>query len=173
MAKIQSITAYQRLRQLASRQLGQGWSTMQAAANSQEGPAPQTGPATHSSQIHQQLAARAGVVASTQPQALTLAERAQRRQQMNLERQQFNLERIMELALEYCNDQTVQQDVDPDWFHQYCQQVQDISSAPMQNYGHVFWPKRSVSPADSPAVLCKFYVKCMSKMRRHCKPPAV
>lgn len=132
MAKIQSITAYQRLRQLASRQLGQGWSTMQAAANSQEGPTPQTGPATHSSQIHQQLAARAGVIASTQPQALTLAERAQRRQQMNLERQQFNLERIMELALEYCNDQTVQQDVDPDWFHQYCQQVQDISSAAMQ-----------------------------------------
>jgi len=132
MAKIQSITAYQRLRQLASRQLGQGWSTMQTAANSQEGPTPKTEPVAHSSQVHQQLAARAGVVPHTQPQSLTLAERAQRRQQMNLERQQFNLERIMELALEYCNDQTVQQDVDPDWFHQYCQLVQDISSVAMQ-----------------------------------------
>lgn len=132
MAKIQSITAYQRLRQLASRQLGQGWSAMQTAANSQDGSVPQAEAGTYSSQVHQQLAARAGVVPHAQPQSLTLAERAQRRQQMNLERQQFNLERIMELALEYCNDQTVQQDVDPDWFHQYCQQVQDISSAAMQ-----------------------------------------
>lgn len=131
MAKIQSISAYQRLRQLASRQLGQGWSSTQTAANSQTSSTPQAHNGIHTTQVHQQLAARAGI-ASPQQQPLTLAERAQRRQLMNLERQQYNLERIMELALEYCNDQSVQQDVDPDWFHQYCQQVQDISSSAMQ-----------------------------------------
>lgn len=132
MSKIQSLTAHQRLRQLVNRQLGQGWSVRQAASGATDGSAAQPAVSLNPSQIHQQLAARAGILSQTPQATDTLAERAQRRLQMNLERQQYNLERIMALAAEYCSDQPVTQDVDPDWFHQYCQLVQDISSAPMQ-----------------------------------------
>jgi len=132
MSKIQSLTAHQRLRQLVNRQLGQSATVRQSAANSADNTAAQSAVQLNPSQIHQQLAARAGIQPENQQPGDTLAARAQRRLQMNLERQQYNLERIMALAAEYCSDQPVTQDVDPDWFQQYCQLVQDISSAPMQ-----------------------------------------
>jgi len=86
--------------------------------------------ATAARQRFGQLLSRSGAAGTDG--SLSLAERAARRKQMQHERQQANLERIMSLAEEYCSVQLPQQDIEPDWFNQYCELVLDISNASMQ-----------------------------------------
>lgn len=125
MTKIQALSGQQRLHQLARRQLGQ-------AANSQRPATPIV------DQVH-----LSGKQQPAMPEKLpesvldtdsedTLLHRAQRRAQMKMERQQFNLERVLLLAQEFCTDQIIAQEVDPDWFHQFSELVQDISTHSMQ-----------------------------------------
>lgn len=125
MTKIQSLSGQQRLHQLARRQLGQSVPSQRTAAPIVD-------------QVHlsgkQQVASQdklpeTVIEADTED---TLLHRAQRRAQMKMERQQFNLERVLLLAQEFCTDQVIAQEVDPDWFHQFSELVQDISTHSMQ-----------------------------------------
>jgi uncharacterized repeat protein (TIGR03899 family) len=134
MSKVQTLSGQQRLRQLARRQLG---SDAQHPLSSATTTAKNLSNEIRTDSIvdqHARLSSRAGVN-PTDPSIgyqSTLAERAQRRLQMKQEHQQHNLERVMQLAFEYCTDQVTAQEIDPDWFSHYCELVQNISTHSMQ-----------------------------------------
>lgn len=134
MSKVQTLSGQQRLRQLARRQLG---SDAQHPLSSATATAKTLSNEIRTDSIvdqHARLSSRAGVN-PTDPSIgyqSTLAERAQRRLQMKQEHQQHNLERVMQLAFEYCTDQVTAQEIDPDWFSHYCELVQNISTHSMQ-----------------------------------------
>lgn len=104
-----------------------------------------------------QLLSRAG--AGTVDGSLSLAERAARRRQMQRERQQANLERIMALAEEYCSVQLPPQEIEPDWFNQYCELVLDISNANMQQ----LWAKILAGELASPG---RFALKTLLTLKQ-------
>lgn len=152
MTKISSVSGQQRLRQLARTQLG---TVVRAEAVS---PA-ETDPANASpfADKHQLLAARSG--AAINQSSLTIAERADRRLLMQKERQQLNLERIIVLAQDYCPEQVSTQEVDPDWFQQFCQLVLDVSNGNMQQ----LWAKILAGEIASPG---KFSLKTLHALKR-------
>jgi uncharacterized repeat protein (TIGR03899 family) len=152
MAKVHSLSGQQRLLQLARAQFGS------ASVLANEAPPADT--STVSADFgdkHQQLAARSGATVSNT--GLTLAQRAERRIQMQRERQQFNLERIMALALEYCPEHISAQDIDPDWFQQFCDLILDISNNSMQQ----LWAKILAGEIASPG---KFALKTLHTLKR-------
>ena len=151
MAKINPLSGQQRLRQLAKTQLG----TVLRTEND-DNQAAETD-ATPFSDKHQQLAARSGAAAGHS--GLTLAQRAERRLQMQTERQQINLEKIMLLAQDYCPEHVSAQDVDPDWFQQYCELVLDVSNGNMQQ----LWAKILAGEIASPG---KFSLKTLHTLKR-------
>lgn len=130
MSKIQPMSGQQRLRQLAKRQLGQELASRPRQDHQDNTISIQQ--VRQASAVHQQLSSRAGVSADLDVPEDTLSTRAERRRQMSVERQQYNLEKVMVLAQEYCTDQAVSQELDPDWFYHYCELVQNISALPMQ-----------------------------------------
>lgn len=150
MVKISSVSGQQRLRQLAKMQLGN-------SVVSPTEPETATQPTGHGqfNDKHQQLAARSGAQSSH----LNLAERAQRRLQMQRERQQHNLERVIAQALEYCPDTVSNQEVDPDWFTQFCELTLDISNTSMQQ----LWAKILAGEIASPG---KFALKTLHTLKR-------
>ena len=83
---------------------------------------------------HSHLAQKAGVNQSKiySQGGLNLNQRADRRRKIVEARKQHNIETIMALALDYCSEQSTQDDVDPDWFNRFAKLAEDISSAPMQ-----------------------------------------
>lgn len=150
MVKISALNSQQRLLQLAKSQLG-SISSVSPAAESES--SEQQGSFNDK---HHLLAARSGAASSA---ALTLAQRAERRLQMQRERQQYNLESIMTLALEYCTDQVSAQDVDPDWFQQFCELVLEISNKSMQQ----LWAKILAGEIASPG---RFALKTLHTLKR-------
>ena len=152
MTKIHSLSGQQRLLQLARNQFGSGVMPADSATgnntNQQQG---------HFADKHQQLAARSGATAGQA--GLTLAQRAERRLQMQRERQQHNLERVMALALEYCPEHVSAQDIDPDWFQQFCELILDISNHSMQQ----LWAKILAGEIASPG---KFSLKTLHTLKR-------
>ncbi|WP_245785570.1 TIGR03899 family protein [Alkalimonas amylolytica] len=56
----------------------------------------------------------------------------QRRLRMQQERQQLNLERIIALSADYAPEQVIETEVDPDWFHHYCELALNIANPSMQ-----------------------------------------
>lgn len=152
MTKIQSLSGQQRLLQLAKSQLGAEVVATNRASN--KNTADEQG---HFADKHQQLAARSGAVSGQA--GLTLVQRAERRLQMQRERQQHNLERIMALALEYCPEHVSPQDVDPDWFQQFCELILDISNQNMQQ----LWAKILAGEIASPG---KFALKTLLTLKR-------
>lgn len=152
MAKVNPISGQQRLMQLARAQFGSG--LVQLAAQPDTPSADEQG---HFGDKHHQLAARSGAAASYAN--LSLAQRAERRLQMQRERQQHNLERIMALALEYCPEHVSAQDVDPDWFQQFCELILEISNLSMQQ----LWAKILAGEIASPG---KFSLKTLHTLKR-------
>lgn len=154
MTKINTLTGQQRLQQLAKSQFGSAVIPPVEAAgkstNSEQG---------QFSDKHRQLSARSGASVATGYAGLTLAQRAERRIQMQLERQQQNLERIMALALEYCPEYVSTQDIDPDWFQQFCDLTLDISNFSMQQ----LWAKILAGEIASPG---KFSLKTLHTLKR-------
>lgn len=150
MVKISALSGQQRLAQLARSQFGASLPSEQTAASDA------AGLQAEFTARHQNLTARSGATVST---ALTLGQRAERRLQMQHERQQYNLENIMALALEYCTDQVASQDVDPDWFQQYCELVLEISNKNMQQ----LWAKILAGEIASPG---KFSLKTLHSLKR-------
>ena len=152
MTKIHSLSGQQRLLQLARNQFGSGVMSADNApasnTNQQQG---------HFADKHQQLAARSG--AASGQAGLTLAQRAERRLQMQRERQQHNLERVMALALEYCPEHVSAQDIDPDWFQQFCELVLEISNKSMQQ----LWAKILAGEIAMPG---KFSLKTLHTLKR-------
>lgn len=150
MVKINSLNSQQRLLQLAKSQLGSINNTSQAADDD--------APVQHGNftDKHQLLAARSGAASSG---VLTLSQRAERRLQMQRERQQYNLESIMNLALEYCTDQVSTQDIDPDWFQQFCELVLEISNKSMQQ----LWAKILAGEIATPG---KFSLKTLHALKQ-------
>lgn len=154
MTKINTLTGQQRLQQLARSQFGSAViPPAEAAGNST------SAEQGHFSDKHRQLSARSGASAATGYAGLTLAQRAERRIQMQLERQQQNLERIMALALEYCPEYVSTQDIDPDWFQQFCDLTLDISNFSMQQ----LWAKILAGEIASPG---KFSLKTLHTLKR-------
>jgi len=150
MVKISALNSQQRLLQLAKSQLG-GITNVSPATDS-EAPEQQG----NFNDKHHLLAARSGATSSA---VLTLAQRAERRLQMQRERQQYNLESIMNLALEYCTDQVSTQDIDPDWFQQFCELVLEISNKSMQQ----LWAKILAGEIAMPG---KFSLKTLHTLKR-------
>lgn len=131
MQKIAAGRGHQRLLQLARSQLGDEFAAKAVATETE----PQSAATdTDFTQRHQRLAQRSGVSATTTASytAPSLIQRADRRERMQRERQQANLEKIMALALDYCPEHVSELDVDPDWFQQYCGLVLAISNQTMQ-----------------------------------------
>jgi uncharacterized repeat protein (TIGR03899 family) len=125
MTKIQSLSGHQRLLQLARRQLGHAVRSNVSTETSVD--------QVHLSGKEPKPIQEHVVEKSTESEVTdSLLLRAQRRAQMKLERQQFNLERVLLLAQEFCTDQIVANEIDPDWFHQFSELVQDISTHSMQ-----------------------------------------
>lgn len=131
MQKISANRGHQRLLQLARNQLGNEFAGKSISCDTAGGDKAQE---TNFNQRHQQLAQRSGasLQAETNFQGPTLTQRAQRRELMQKERQQANLEKIMALALDYCPEHVAEMEVDPDWFQQYCDLVLNISNQTMQ-----------------------------------------
>lgn len=152
MTKVQPLSGQQRLLQLARAQFGSG--LMPSEEVTHKGADKEQG---HFGDKHQQLAARSG--AAVGHAGLTLAQRAERRLQMQRERQQQNLERIMALALEYCPEHVSAQDIDPDWFQQFCELILDISNQSMQQ----LWAKILAGEIASPG---KFSLKTLHTLKR-------
>ena len=152
MTKISSLSGQQRLRQLARSQLGTAVRIEEVSQTKAD-----TGDASPFADKHQQLAARSG--AGINQTGLSLAERADRRLLMQKERQQLNLERIILLAQDYCPEQVSTQEVDPDWFQQYCQLVLDVSNTNMQQ----LWAKILAGEIASPG---KFSLKTLHALKR-------
>lgn len=150
MAKISPLSGQQRLQQLARAQLGETVSAK--SINNTENHAPHT---QQFNDKHQQLTARSGAVNS---QSMTVAERAARRLKMQRERQQLNLEKIMALAAEYCPDTISAQEVDADWFQQFCELVLDISNNSMQQ----LWAKILAGEIASPG---KFSLRTLHTLK--------
>ena len=123
MTKIQSLTSQQRLHQLVKKQLGGSLLTAKK-------PDFIVDQVNLSGQQPQQEALSQD--ANTEQSAESLLQRAQRRLDVKLERQQYNLERVLLLAQEFCSDQIAVNEIDPDWFYQFSEMVQDISTASMQ-----------------------------------------
>ncbi len=152
MTKVNPVSGQQRLRQLAKTQLG----TLLREENNAS-PEYSTADASPFSHKHQQLAARSGAAASLT--GMTLAERAQRRLLMQTERQQLNLERIILLAQDYCPEHVSAQEVDPDWFQQFCELILDVSNGNMQQ----LWAKILAGEIASPG---KFSLKTLHALKR-------
>ncbi|GAB2920534.1 TIGR03899 family protein [Rheinheimera gaetbuli] len=152
MTKISPLSGQQRLRQLARMQLGSA--VRSDDISHAESNVTDASPFAHK---HQQLAARSG--AATNQTSLTVAERAERRLLMQKERQQLNLERIILLAQDYCPEQVSTQEVDPDWFQQFCQLVLDVSNGNMQQ----LWAKILAGEIASPG---KFSLKTLHALQR-------
>lgn len=140
MTKIQSFTGQQRLQQLARRQLGQSTHAIKTS----------TAPID---QVH--LSGKSASLQSSDKELVppldnngmdSLLSRAQRRHEVKMERQQFNLERVLLLAQEFCNEQQIAQEVDPDWFYQFSELVQDISTPSMQK----LWAKILAGEISAP-----------------------
>ena len=131
MQKISAGRGHQRLLQLARSQLGQEFAAKSSTAASEAVSQVQE---SDFNQRHQRLAQRSGAPVSidTGFKGPTLSQRAERRERMNKERQQANLEKIMALALDFCPDYVADIDVDPDWFQQCCDLVLNISNQTMQ-----------------------------------------
>lgn len=131
MQKISAGRGHQRLLQLARSQLGQEFAAKSSTADTE---AVSSVKESDFNQRHQRLAHRSGapVAIDTNFKGPTLSQRAERRERMNKERQQSNLEKIMALALDFCPDYVADMDVDPDWFQQYCDLVLNISNQTMQ-----------------------------------------
>ncbi|WP_027670263.1 TIGR03899 family protein [Rheinheimera baltica] len=152
MVKVNSLSAQQRLLQLAKTQFGAGISTskdIESTNNTQD--------QSQFSDKHQQLAARSGAIFNSA--SLNINQRAERRLQMQRERQQHNLERIMAQALEYCPESVSAQDVDPDWFQQFCDLILDISNTNMQH----LWAKILAGEIATPG---KFSLKTLHTLKR-------
>lgn len=83
---------------------------------------------------YSRLAAYAGVnlSGSGAMERLPVQQRVDRRLRMQQERQQLNLERIIELSTDYAPEYVAEREVDSDWFHHYCELALNISNAAMQ-----------------------------------------
>ncbi|MCH8536240.1 MAG: TIGR03899 family protein [Alkalimonas sp.] len=83
---------------------------------------------------YSRLAAYAGVnlAGAGAMDRLPVQQRVDRRLRMQQERQQLNLERIIELSTDYAPEYVAEREVDPDWFHHYCELALNISNAAMQ-----------------------------------------
>lgn len=129
MTKIQNLSAQQRLRQLAKSQLGHEF-IQPVGAQASEAAAVKADQVAISGQA--QLRKLTTQALPSTEQSSALLQRALRRQELQLQRQQSNLERVLLLAQELLPDQVSREEVDPDWFERFCQLVQDISASPMQ-----------------------------------------
>ncbi|HAW92805.1 MULTISPECIES: TIGR03899 family protein [unclassified Arsukibacterium] len=127
MSKILPASGQQRLLKLARYHLGAPVANKTAETANESA---ETSDHTPGNAKLQQLVARSG--ASEPGTELNLAQRVNRRLQMQRERQQQNLEKIMALAMEYCPERVSAQEIDPDWFSQYCELVLNISNDNMQ-----------------------------------------
>ena len=131
MQRIGSGRGFERLQRLVRQQLGHELASESgktaSAANAEVSGA-------DFNQRHQQLANRSGAELELQTgyQQLSVLQRAQRRERMQKERQQNNLEQVMRLTQDYCPEHVASLEVDPDWFQQYCDLVLNISNPGMQ-----------------------------------------
>lgn len=158
MNKVQPMSGQQRLRQLAKRQLGHELTSRFTQPENPENTV-SLQQLRHASAVHQQLSARAGAQSTAEIPQDTLTSRAERRRQMTVERQQYNLEKVMAFAQEYCTDQAVSQELDPDWFYHYCELVQNISTLSMQK----LWARILAAEISQPG---SFSYKTLSILRQ-------
>jgi uncharacterized repeat protein (TIGR03899 family) len=131
MQKVSAGRGHQRLLQLARSQLGHEFAAKTSSSDAEVTSSIQN---SDFNQRHQRLAQRSGapLAADTAFIGPSLSQRADRRERMQKDKQQANLEKIMTLALDYCPDYVADIDVDPDWFQQYCDLVLNISNQTMQ-----------------------------------------
>lgn len=155
MSKISSASGQQRLLRLARYHLGAPVAGKVAESNA--GAEPDANDNTPGNAKHQRLAARSG--APEHDGELSLAQRVGRRLQMQREHQQQNLEKIMALALEYCPERVSTQEVDPDWFSQYCELVLNISNDSMQQ----LWAKILAGEIATPG---RFSLKTLQTLKQ-------
>lgn len=156
MTKIQNLSSQQRLRQLAKSQLGHEF-IQSAATQGHESVAAKQEPIAISN--HSQLRHLASHVMASNEQSSAVLQRAMRRQELQLQRQQLNLEKVLMLTQDMLPDQHSREEVDSDWFEQFCQLVQDISAAPMQK----LWAKILAHEIQQPG---RFSFKTLNILRQ-------
>lgn len=184
MTKIPDNSSAERLQRLMNRNLGTDLSDIkgkskpnQTAAN-EPTHSEQTNKSTisNSTQVsntikHQQLAAQSGIVNSGNDNTysnkpLNIHQRAQKRKQLELARKQQNVETIMSLALEYCSESGNEEEIDPDWFHQFIQLSENTSSKMMQ----ALWGKILAGEIANPGT---FSFKSLTILKRMTNKEAI
>lgn len=156
MTKIQHLSAQQRLRQLAKSQLGHEFIQSVTVQKTEQVQAKQEAIAISN---HSQLRHLAAQVTPATEQSAAVLQRAIRRQELQLQRQQLNLERVLLLTQDMLPDQHSREEVDADWFEHFCQLVQDISAVPMQK----LWAKILAHEIQQPG---RFSFKTLNILRQ-------
>lgn len=184
MTKIPDNSSADRLQRLMSRNLGtnfkdinnsdkKGSSTIDEPTTSSQANKNTVSNSTQVSNTikHQQLAAQSGVINgnsgntySNKP--LNIHQRAQKRKQLELARKQQNVEAIMSLALEYCSESGNEEEIDPDWFHQFIQLSENTSSKMMQ----ALWGKILAGEIANPGT---FSFKSLTILKRMTNKEAI
>lgn len=131
MSKVSLVTTQQRLRQLAKNQLGHEF-IQPAATATVESSARSDAIAISSQSQLRHLSMQVVNSSEVGLQQSALLQRAHKRQEMLMQRQQANLERVLLLTQDMLSDQMSRDEVDADWFAHFCELVQDISAQPMQ-----------------------------------------
>lgn len=78
----------------------------------------------------------------------TLLKRALYREKLLREQQQQNLEKIVKLAHDYCNDETAGEP-DPDWLHRFFEMAKDIHDSSMQKLWSQIFKQEVISPGST------------------------
>lgn len=119
---------------------------------------------------HQHLAAQTGITdidySTYKSNHLTVHQRAQRRKQIEQARKQQNIEAIMSLALDYCSENGSDQEIDPDWFHQFILLSENTSSKMMQ----ALWGKILAGEIANPGT---FSYKSLAILKRMTSKEAI
>ncbi|MUI55629.1 TIGR03899 family protein [Aliivibrio fischeri] len=97
-----------------------------------------------------EIAIQQGLAANLQPPKPeeTLLKRALYREKLLREQQQQNLEKIVKLAHDYCNDETAG-DPDPDWLHRFFEMAKDIHDSSMQKLWSQIFKQEVISPGST------------------------
>lgn len=182
MTKIPDNSSAERLQRLMSRNLGTDFSNIKGKNKSGSTAANEPNhveqsnksSVSNSTQVsntikHQQLAAQSGTINTNNnysQKSLNIHQRAQKRKQLELARKQQNVETIMSLALEYCSESANEEEIDPDWFHQFIQLSENTSSKMMQ----ALWGKILAGEIANPGT---FSFKSLTILKRMTNKEAI
>lgn len=160
MNKVSATSGGQKLLSVIQRSLGQTYKILDKSA-------PVANVVREVKSVDQlaQAANRAGIAETllVDTSGLSITERAKRREQLASARRQHNIEKITELAINYCTDKTTSKELDIDWFNSFIAMAEDISAPKMQ----LMWAKILAKEISAPATFSMKSLETLKQMTMH------